>query len=64
MLTFGAQDPRRASELAELALVEAGRDDALRAFALETAAILDMNLDGRPVPPTGRGRAGAVPAAR
>jgi tetratricopeptide (TPR) repeat protein len=46
MLTSGAQDPRRAAELAELALVTAA-DDAARAFALETAAILDMNL-GRP----------------
>ncbi len=45
MLTFGAQDPRRAAELAELALVEAGDDDAARAVALETAAILDMNLE-------------------
>jgi tetratricopeptide (TPR) repeat protein len=45
MLTFGAQDPRRASELVELALVEAGQDDAAQALALETAAILDMNLD-------------------
>jgi DNA-binding SARP family transcriptional activator/DNA-binding transcriptional ArsR family regulator len=47
MLTFGAQDPRRASELVELALVETGEDDPARAVALETAAILDMNL-GRP----------------
>jgi DNA-binding SARP family transcriptional activator len=45
MLTFGAEDPRRASELVELALVEAGEDVAARALALETAAILDMNLD-------------------
>lgn len=45
MLTFGARDPRRASELAELALVEAGDDDRAQAMALETAAILDMNLD-------------------
>jgi tetratricopeptide (TPR) repeat protein len=45
MLTFGAQDPLRASELVELALVEAGNDDAAQALALETAAILDMNLD-------------------
>ena len=45
MLTFGAQDPHRASELAELALVDAAGDDAARALALETAAILDMNLD-------------------
>jgi tetratricopeptide (TPR) repeat protein len=45
MFTSGAQDLRRASELAELALVEAGGDDAARAVALETAAILDMNLE-------------------
>jgi DNA-binding SARP family transcriptional activator/tetratricopeptide (TPR) repeat protein len=45
MLVFGAQDPRRASELAELALVAAAGDDGARAVALETAAILDMNLD-------------------
>jgi tetratricopeptide (TPR) repeat protein len=47
MLTFGAQDPRHAAELAELALVEAGDDPGARAAALETAAIVDMNL-GRP----------------
>lgn len=46
MLTSGAQDPRRAGDLAELALV-AAEDDVARAVALETAAILDMNL-GRP----------------
>ena len=45
MLTSGAQDLRRAAELAELAVVEAGDDDAARALALETSAILDMNLD-------------------
>jgi len=44
MLTMGAQDPVRAAELAELALVEAGDDAGARAVALETAAILDMNL--------------------
>ena len=44
MLTMGAQDPARAAELAELALVEAGDDAAARALALETAAILDVNL--------------------
>jgi tetratricopeptide (TPR) repeat protein len=44
MLTMGAQDPVRAAELAELALVEAGDDAAARAVALETAAILDVNL--------------------
>ena len=41
---MGAHDPARAAELAELALVEAGDDAAARAVALETAAILDMNL--------------------
>jgi tetratricopeptide (TPR) repeat protein len=46
-LTSGAKDLHRAAELAELAVVEAGRDPAARALALETAAILDMNL-GRP----------------
>jgi DNA-binding SARP family transcriptional activator len=45
MLVFGAKDPHRASELAELALVAAAGDDGARAVALETAAILDMNLD-------------------
>ncbi len=44
MLTFGAQDPHGAAELAELAIVAAGSDDAARALALETAAVLDMNL--------------------
>jgi DNA-binding SARP family transcriptional activator/tetratricopeptide (TPR) repeat protein len=46
-LTSGAKDLNQAAELAELALVEAGPDRAARALALETAAILDMNL-GRP----------------
>lgn len=45
MFTSGARDLRRAGELAELSVVEAGDDPAQRAFALETAAILDMNLD-------------------
>lgn len=45
MLTFGARDVRRADELAELAVVEAGTDPGSRAVALETAAILDMNLE-------------------
>jgi hypothetical protein len=50
MLTFGAQDPLGASELVELALVEAGDDDAARALALETAAVLDMEPgNGRPL---------------
>ena len=45
MLTSGARDLRRAGELAELALVEARDEPAERATALETAAILDMNLE-------------------
>ncbi|MGI5131401.1 BTAD domain-containing putative transcriptional regulator [Pseudonocardia sp. CA-107938] len=45
MLISGARDLRQAAELAELAVVEAGPDPAAQAFALETAAILDMNLD-------------------
>ncbi len=45
MLTFGSSDPHHASELAELALVEAAGAGVARAIALETAAILDMNLD-------------------
>ncbi|MDN5751213.1 MAG: AAA family ATPase, partial [Pseudonocardia sp.] len=45
MLTFGARDPLRAAELAELALGDAGGDGSARAVALETAAILDMNLE-------------------
>ncbi|QJY45228.1 BTAD domain-containing putative transcriptional regulator [Pseudonocardia broussonetiae] len=57
MLTFGAEDPHRAAELAELAIVEAAADAGARAFALETAAILDMNL-GRP--DRGRDRAEAA----
>jgi tetratricopeptide (TPR) repeat protein len=44
MLASGSDDLQRAAELAELALVEAGRDQASRAQALEIAAILDMNL--------------------
>ncbi|GAA4843357.1 hypothetical protein GCM10023403_01310 [Pseudonocardia benzenivorans] len=44
MLSSGARDPWAAADLAELALVEAGDDPAARALALETAAILDMNL--------------------
>ncbi|MFC4942622.1 BTAD domain-containing putative transcriptional regulator [Pseudonocardia sp. GCM10023141] len=45
MLTSGARNLRRAAELAELAVVEAGTDGAALAAALETAAILDMNLE-------------------
>jgi DNA-binding SARP family transcriptional activator/tetratricopeptide (TPR) repeat protein len=46
-LTSGAKDLHRAAEVAELALVEAGQNAAARGLALETAAILDMNV-GRP----------------
>ena len=45
MLTSAARDLRHAGELGELALVEAGDEPAERARALETAAILDMNLE-------------------
>ena len=45
MLISGARDLHQAAELAELAIVEAAADTAAQAFALETAAILDMNLD-------------------
>ncbi|MFC5208749.1 BTAD domain-containing putative transcriptional regulator [Pseudonocardia sulfidoxydans] len=44
MLSSGARDPQAAADLAELALVEAGDDPAARALALETAAVLDVNL--------------------
>ena len=44
-IVSGARDLRQAAELAELAVVEAGTDAAAQAFALETAAILDMNLE-------------------
>jgi hypothetical protein len=44
MLSSGAHDLPRAADLAELALVEATGDDAATALCLETASILDMNL--------------------
>jgi DNA-binding SARP family transcriptional activator len=44
VLASGAEDLERAAELIELALVEAGGDDAVRGRALETAGIIDMNL--------------------
>ncbi|MGD9986439.1 BTAD domain-containing putative transcriptional regulator [Pseudonocardia sp.] len=44
MLSSGARDPQAAADLAELALVEAGDDAGARALALETAAVLDVNL--------------------
>jgi DNA-binding SARP family transcriptional activator/tetratricopeptide (TPR) repeat protein len=59
MVTFGARDPGRAGELAELAVVAAGDDAASQALALETAAILDMNL-GRPDRATERAEAALV----
>lgn len=46
-LASGADDLLRASELAELSVVEAGHDVASRAQALEIASVLDMNLDRR-----------------
>jgi len=44
-LTFGAEDLRRASELTDLALAEAGDDPAARARAIYVRALVDMNLD-------------------
>lgn len=44
LLASGADDLRHASELAEVALVEAGHDPAARARALSVAAVVDMNL--------------------
>ena len=49
---------------AELALVEAGDDDAARAVALETAAILDVNLGRAGRAAAGRRRARALPRPR
>jgi DNA-binding SARP family transcriptional activator len=45
--TFGADDVLRASEIADLALAEAGNDDAARARATYMRALVDMNLDRR-----------------
>nr|WP_239029470.1 BTAD domain-containing putative transcriptional regulator [Pseudonocardia acidicola] len=56
MLSSGARDLQRAADLVELALVEAGSDPGARALALETAAILDMNLE-RPARATERAEA-------
>jgi tetratricopeptide (TPR) repeat protein len=58
MLSFGARDPQGAADLAELALVEA-TDDPARALALETAAIVDMNL-GREIRAADRAEAALV----
>jgi DNA-binding SARP family transcriptional activator len=46
-LDSGSEDLRRAAELAELALIEVGADAGTqeRAFALEVASVIDMNLD-------------------
>ncbi len=44
-LTFGAEDLLRASELADLALAEAGEDPGARARAMYVRALVDMNLD-------------------
>ena len=44
-LTLGADDLLRASELADLALAEAGGDPGTRARAMYIRALVDMNLD-------------------
>ena len=44
-LTFGAEDLLRASELADLALAEAGDDLGARARAMYVRALVDLNLD-------------------
>ncbi|WP_322937774.1 BTAD domain-containing putative transcriptional regulator [Nocardioides bizhenqiangii] len=44
-LTLGTEDLLRASELADLALTEAGEDRAARARATYVRALVDMNLD-------------------
>jgi DNA-binding SARP family transcriptional activator len=44
MLALGADDIVRGSQLAELAVAEAGNHEPTRARALEVASILDMNL--------------------
>lgn len=44
-LTFGADDLLRASELADLALAEAGDDPGARARAMYVRALVDMNHD-------------------
>lgn len=45
MLSSGAEDLVRASQLSDLALAEAQNDPKARAEALAVAAIVDMNLD-------------------
>lgn len=44
LLASGADDIVRASQLAEVAVVEAGEDPAVLARTLEVASVLDMNL--------------------
>lgn len=46
-VTFGSDDLMRAAELTDLALAEAGDDDATRARATYVRALVDMNLDRR-----------------
>jgi tetratricopeptide (TPR) repeat protein len=45
ILSVGAEDPKRASELVTLAIAEAGDVPAARAEALAAGTIVDMNLD-------------------
>jgi tetratricopeptide (TPR) repeat protein len=45
MLTLGAEDERRAAELVDLALTEAGSDPQVRAGALAVGAIVDLNVN-------------------
>src|SRR5207302_5315865 len=56
LLASGSEDLDRASELAELAIAEAGHHPAARSDALSVAAIIDMNADRRvrPRPPSHR----------
>lgn len=44
-LTFGADDMRRADELTEMALAEAGDDPHARARATNMRALIDMNMN-------------------
>ena len=62
MLALGADDLRRAAELAELALVEAGTDRAATARALEVAAW--PNEPGPARPRRGAGERGTRPVHR
>jgi tetratricopeptide (TPR) repeat protein len=47
LLASGSEDLARASELADLAIAEAGQAPGARAEALSVAAIIDMNADRR-----------------